>query len=321
MKINTEEAIKIVQEAAVRAGASSDVAFSLAQAVVAAEWAGKSSVGFSHLLDYLNAFSAGRISGNAEPEITTPSPSMIRVDAKYGIAQLGFDRAFNQMKDQANLYGITVFSQKNSYTVGELGYYTRRLAEVGLVAFAACNSTAHVTTVGSGQPAFGTNPVSFAAPVANSNPFVIDQASSATAFVNVRQAAERGEAIPDGWAINEQGNPTTDASEAVNGLLLAFGGARGANIAFIVEILAAGLTGANWSIDAPSFSEGNKSPGIGLFVAAFKPDFLVPEFSERLSMQLQRFSSLGIHIPGRHSHIMELDIPDALINNIISFQH
>src|SRR5437016_8086855 len=309
MRYETGDARELARRAAVNAGASDEVAISLANAVVAAEWAGKRSVGFAHLVDYLDGFAKGRIAGTAEPDITFPAPAAIRVDAKGGIAQLGFDRAFDHFVNRANTYGVTVFVQANSFTAGELGYYTRRLAEAGLVSLAACNAQAQMTTLESRKAVFGTNPVSFAAPVEKGKPFVIDQASSATAFVNVRQAAELGESIPEGWAIDAAGNPTTDAREAVKGLLLAFGGMRGANIAIIVEILSAGLTGASWSIDAPSFSEGDQSPGVGLFIVAFKPDILAPGFAARLAAQIERLAAPGGRVPGRHLNVRAPGLP------------
>ncbi|TIW17972.1 MAG: Ldh family oxidoreductase, partial [Mesorhizobium sp.] len=100
-------------------------------------------------------------------------------------------------------------------------------------------------------PVYCTNPMSFAAPAADGSPLVIDQSSSATAFVNIRKAAEDGRKIPEGWALDASGNPTTDPAAAMKGAMLAFGGQRGANIALMVEVLAAGLSGANWSLDAP----------------------------------------------------------------------
>jgi (2R)-3-sulfolactate dehydrogenase (NADP+) len=141
--------------------------------------------------------------------------------------------------------------------------------------------------------------LAFAAPRAGGPPLLIDQASSETAFVNVRQAAKAGRAIPQGWALDADGNPTTDAKAAVKGALLAFGGARGANIALMVEVLAAGLTGANWSLDAPSFVSGSQSPGSGLLVIAMEPKLLDPNFEHRLGSQLDRLdAAYGVHIPG-----------------------
>lgn len=319
MRLETEEAFSIARQAILNAGANDAIATSLANAVVSAEWAGSRAVGFAHLLDYLDGFMQGRISTSAEPTISSPAPAVVQVQAHGGIAQLGFDRVFDQIVERANTFGVTLFSQTNNYTVGELGYYPRRLAEAGLVALAVTNATAQMTTLESRQPAYGTNPMAFAAPTGKAKPFVLDQASSATAFVNVRQASARGEAIPEDWAVDANGEPTTDAQKAVKGLLLAFGGSRGANIALMIEILAAGLTGGNWSIDAPSYASGRECPAVGLFAVAIKPDLLVPNFSGRLSAQIDRLAGRGVRIPGSHLNITELNVPDELLSRIRAF--
>ncbi|OKO66952.1 Ldh family oxidoreductase [Bradyrhizobium sp. AS23.2] len=313
MRFTIEDAQTMARQTLIAVGASEALATSLANATVAAELSGRHSVGFSHLLDYLDSITAGRIIGSAQPEISFPTPAMIQVDARGGIAQLGFDLAIDELQKRAELYGIAVFSQSNSYSAGELGYYTRRLAKAGLVAVAATNGSAHVAAGKSTEAVYGTNPLSFAAPTENGPPLLIDQASSATAFVNVRRAAESGEPIPEGWAIDTEGRPTTDANEALKGALLAFGGDRGANIALFVEILAAGVTGANWSLDAPSFADGNRSPGAGLLVIALKPAILAPNFSTRLASHSARLAAKGIHIPGRKQSSLEIELPDSLV--------
>lgn len=316
VRYTPEDAREFAVRAAMAAGAGEAAARSLANATVAAELCGRPAVGFAHFLDYLDGFAAGRIAGGADHEIDFPTPAAIRVDAKGGIAQLGFDRAFDVLLARASLYGLALFTQQNSYTAGELGYYARRLAEAGLVALIAGNGPAQMTAGAGRKPVYGTNPMAFAAPVENAPPLVIDQASSATAFVNVRRAADMAEAIPAAWAIDADGKPTTDAREAIKGALLAFGGARGANIALMVEILAAGLTGANWSLDAPSFAEGTTSPGAGLLVIALSPTLLAPDFSARLASQVERLAGSGIHIPGRTPISDEIVLPRALVDAI-----
>jgi (2R)-3-sulfolactate dehydrogenase (NADP+) len=320
VRYEPEQARAIARKAVAAAGASDDIAKSLADAVVSAELAGNRAVGFAHLPDYLDGFVKGRIARDAQPDISSPAPSVLRSDARGGIAQLGFDRGFDEFVARTDTHGVAVFVQSNSFTVGELGYYTRRLAEAGLVALATCNASALMTTVESRQAVYGTNPLSFAAPLENARPFVLDQASSATAFVNIRRAAERGESIPDGWAVDASGNPTTDAREAVKGLLLAFGGARGANIALVTEILAAGMTGANWSMDAPSFAEGDQSPGVGLFIVAFKPELCAPGFRTRLAAHIDRLAAAGVRIPGSHVTVREIDVAPSVMAAVEEFR-
>lgn len=224
MRYNLKSARELAIRACVAAGASKSVAVSLAEATVAAECSGRSSVGFAHLPDYLEGFLCGRITGTEDPAIFFPAPALIQVDAKGGIAQHGFDRAFEELQTRASTYGVTVLALKNSYTAGELGYYVRRLACKGLVAMAATNGSALMAAGQSIEAVYGTNPLAFAAPVDNRAPLVIDQASSATSFVNIRQAAEREEMIPEGWAIDGKGQHTMDSREAIKGDLLAFGG-------------------------------------------------------------------------------------------------
>jgi (2R)-3-sulfolactate dehydrogenase (NADP+) len=315
-RLGLEEATDLAERACRAAGASNEAARSLARATVSADAHGKSSIGFAHLRDYLAAFREGRIDGGAEPLVTTPTPAAIHCDARGGIAQLGFDRVFDDLRRRAETFGIALFAQGGSYTTGELGYYPRRLAEDGLVAFAATNGPALIAVPGARTPVYCTNPLAFAAPLEEGPPLLIDQASSATAFVRLRHYAERGEALPPGWAIDADGQPTTDPHAALRGALLAFGGARGANIALMVEVLAAGLAGANWALDAPSFTSGSRSPGAGLLVIAIAPALLAPGFPGRLRLQLERLASLGVHIPGRRDGLKEIDLPDALAAEI-----
>ena len=286
--------------AALGAGANEEAAQSLTASIVAAEAEGLSTVGLSHFIDYLEALEAGRIDGNANPVITRPALAVYLSDARGGLAHTGFDRTIEDLAKAARLFGVAIFSQKNAYTCGALGYFTGRMAEQGLVAFAATNGPALLAGSGSIKPVYCTNPMSFAAPAAGGPPLVIDQSSGATAFVNIRRAAEDGKQIPDGWALNASGNPTNDPAAAMKGALLAFGGQRGANIALMVEVLAAGISGANWSLDAPRFTDGSDSPGTGLFVLALEPKLLDPDFEQRMRDQLDRLRRrYGVHIPGR----------------------
>ncbi len=227
-------------------------------------------------------------------------PAIIACDAKGGIAQLGFDRAFDGVVERAEKLGVALFVLRNGYTSGEVGYYPRRLAERGLVAFACANGPALIAVPGAGaKPIYCTNPFAFAAPVADASPLLIDQSSSAAAFVELRRRAEAGEALPEGWAVDAAGEPTRDASAALRGALVTFGGARGANIALMVEILAAAVAGGNWSLDAPPFDHGDKSPRAGLFVVAINACALDADLPKRLAAQLDRLATLGVHIPGR----------------------
>lgn len=280
--------------------ASEALASALVEASLSADRNGRPEIGMAHLIDYLDGLVQGRIDGKAEPVIDQPLPAVIRIDGRRGIAQLGFDRAYDRLVAAARNCGIALFVQRDTFTAGELGYYPRRLAQDGLVSLALANSHAMVASGPGRKVAFGTNPLAFGAPrPAPFSPLVFDQATSATAFVNLARAAEAGAPIPPGWAIDATGEPTTDPARAVLGALLPFGGSKGANIALMVEVLSAGLAGGAWSVDAGHFRSGGKSPRSSLTVIAIDPQAIDPDFSVRLEAQLERLAGLGVHIPGQ----------------------
>lgn len=326
--LSPKEAMDLARTALMRVGMAEAAAAALARATLDAEMAGKRPVGFLHLTDYLRSLVDGRITARAEPLITSPVPAIMKCNAMGGVAQHGFSLAHEELAAKARTFGIAVFSLHNSYTTGELGWYAARLAEEGLVALAATNGPALMAGAGSRQPVYCTNPLAFAAPLADGRLMLIDQASSMAAFVDIREAAARGEAIPDGWALDQDGEPTTDPFAAMQGALLAYGGTNGANIALMVEVLAAGLTGANWSLDAPDFQAGEATPGIGLFVLALSPQLFADDFPARLAGQVERLSGeFGVHIPGlrrterrRQAESTGIVLPRQLFDSISSFR-
>jgi (2R)-3-sulfolactate dehydrogenase (NADP+) len=195
--------------------------------------------------------------------------------------------------------GIAIFSQRNSYLTGELGYYVRRLTEKGLIAFAATNSNPVLAACANSPRVYGTNPLAFGFPMPDGRePIVIDQASSETALVNIIAAAKARMPIPSGWATGPDGEPTTDPVQGLAGALLPFGGRKGANIALMVELIAAGISGADWSVDAADFSAGDQSPCVGLTVVAMRADGS-PGAIERASDHVDRLAGLGVYVPGR----------------------
>ena len=293
-----EQALALAEAACLGVGAGPRFARVLADATLSAELHGKTVVGFAHLPDYLEGLRAGRIDGNTEPTLRSPAPALIACDAGGGIAQVGFEAAFDDLRARARALGVALFTLSNAFTSGELGWYVRRLAESELIGLAASNGPALMKPQDADGPVYCTNPLAFAAPGPSGPAVIVDQSSGATTYVALRKAAEAGAPIPLDWAVDAEGRATTDAAKALGGALLTFGGSRGANIALMVEILAAGLSGANWSLDAPCFETGASSPGVGLTVVAIAPGLLASDFADRLSIQLERLRAKRVHIPG-----------------------
>lgn len=277
----------LCRDALLRVGADDRSAQVLAAATVEAELVGNRAVGVEHFFDYLDAYREGRIVPESRPIVRRAAPAVLDVDACGGLAQTAFAAAFDELQSATRDAGMAALWIRNSFTCGELGYYPRRLAEQGFIAVASANSPALMSLGGAPGPILGTNPLAYAIPRPGRLPLVIDQASSATAFVNIRRAAAAGEAIPAGWALGPDGEPTQDADAALKGTLLPFGSHRGGNIALLVEILAT-LSGASFSLDAAPFDSGTASPGIGVFLLGIDPERFTGSI-QRLSRLFERF--------------------------------
>ncbi|ANK88989.1 MULTISPECIES: Ldh family oxidoreductase [unclassified Rhizobium] len=321
--LDQSEAETLAIRACRAAGAAQSTARSLVDATLSAALFGPATLGFPHMLDYLDSFREGRINCHPTPTCERPFPAFFVADADRGIAQLGFDLALNDLAEAARTFGVAIFTQTNSYTAGELGYYVRRLAGEGLAGIAATNANAMVVAIAGGPAVYSTNPMAFGFPLGEGSlPLIIDQASSATAYVNIVAAAAEGRSIPEGWAVDETGMDTRDAARALAGALLPFGGRKGANVALMVEMLSAGLSGGPWSLDTPSFRSGNASPAVGLTVIAMMPGRPDDGLVERAHRQAARLQQHGVFIPGvdgieyRKSRSQSLKMPRAVFETI-----
>lgn len=300
--LSPEDALALAREACLGAGADAASAEALARATIAAHRHGRPEVGFAHLLDYLGSYRAGRINPQPQPKLRQVFAALLESDVDGGIAQLGFDRAFEALLSSARQCGIALFSQRGSYTSGELGYYVRRLAEEGLIALAFTNANAFMAPAPGKPRLYSTNPLAFAFPLGGGErPVLIDQSSAATAFVNVVAAAERGERLGDGMAVDASGMPTTDPEQAILGALLPFGGRKGANLALMVELMAAGLTGASWSRDMPDFRAGDAHLDVGLTIITFVPGSGPEQAGARVKSFVGHLAAAGVHVPGRRA--------------------
>lgn len=328
IRIQLDTVRSLARDAAERCGASPNNAASLAASIVAAEAEGARNLGLAHLPDYCEALLEGRIDGQAQPLLSQPTPLVWRADARSGLPHLAFDLVFPELVAAAKQYGMALFALRNGYTCGALGYFVSRLAAEGLVAQATANAgPAVMAAPGGRRPVFGTNPLAFAVPGREGPALVVDQSSSMTARVNIRAAAERGEPLPEGWAVDSEGRATTDPLSALAGAQLPFGGYKGSNIALMVEMLAAGVTGANWSCDAPSFAEGQCCPDVGLLLSVIDPALVYGEgFERRLDAYLQRFvNDYGGRLPGiRRTQVLRrrqegVLVPSALIERLRAY--
>ena len=294
-------------------GMNEEQATSSAAVFLDAELAGKSSHGAFHLLHYLEALDKGSINGEAQPSAHTRG-AVLSIDADAGLAQYALEHHLDQLLELARGQGVAVAAVHNTYTTGELGWYPRFFARHGLICLTTTNSPALVALSDSGERVVGTNPLAFGVPDA----MTVDMAATSTAFMNVRQRAALGEALPEGWAVDATGAPTTDAHVAVeDGALLPMGGRRGGNLALIREMLAM-LAGGESSLGATD--TGSASPAVGLFCLVMDPEFFGAGTLDRLKSHLNLLGrEHGVYIPGRtRLSPGELEIDDSTWEKMIA---
>ena len=245
---------------------------SVARALTQAEIDGQKGHGLARVPIYAGQAKAGKVDVHATPGVRQTRPGSLMIDVGNGFAFLAFDLAIDRLPGLASATGIAAAGFVRSHHFGVAGRHVERLAEAGLVALAFGNTPKAMSAWGGRRPVFGTNPIAFAAPQRGAPPIVVDLALSQVARGKILTAAQRGEAIPDTWAVDAHGKPTTDAKAALAGTLQPIGGAKGAALALMVEVLAVALTGAVASSEASSFFDTQgPPPGVGQLLIAIDP--------------------------------------------------
>ncbi|QDI76595.1 Ldh family oxidoreductase [Leisingera aquaemixtae] len=241
--------------ALVAAGTSEANARPLAVATAATEADGVASHGLAYIPIYAEHVQCGKVDGQAVPVLSRPRPGVVAVDAATGFAHPAIDAGFEALIPAAREQGIAVLAIRNSYNCGVLGYHTARLARAGLVGLGFTNAPASIAPSGGRKPVVGTNPFSVAVPGEDGEPeLLIDQSASTIAKSEVMKHAREGKEIPLGWALDADGNPTTDPDAGLKGSMAPSGGYKGVGVALLTEIMAAALTGATLGINASPFS-------------------------------------------------------------------
>jgi (2R)-3-sulfolactate dehydrogenase (NADP+) len=231
---------------------------------------------------------------------------VVSVDVANGFFYPAFDAAFGHVVDAARVNGIAAAGFTRSHHAGALGLAVERIADEGLISLMFANTPRAMTAWGGRTALFGTNPIAFAAPVPNAPPIVVDLALSTVARGKILAASRKGESIPAGWAKDVDGNPTTDAAAAMAGTLEPIGGAKGAALALMVEVLAAALVGANLSSEASSFFDGQGDPpGVGQLLIVIDPAALGgPAVSEKIGSIVRAITAdEGARVPGSAKHV------------------
>jgi (2R)-3-sulfolactate dehydrogenase (NADP+) len=300
-----------------RRGAVRAVAHSVARALVAAEADGLKGHGLQRVPTYLTMLKSGKAKGDARPVATRPRPGVLAIDAADGFAYPAIDLALKKLPGIARRQGIAAASITRSNHCGVAGHHVEALANAGLVAILFANTPAAMAPTGGKAAVYGTNPIAFAAPLEGRPPVVVDLSLSKVARGNLVAARQKGEAIPDDWALDPDGNPTTDPAKGIAGTMLPLGGAKGAALAFMVEALAAAVVGANLAFEASSFLDDKGGPPrTGQLILALDPaGFGHGLFAERMAALAKAIESQpGARLAGqRRIALREKAARDGLV--------
>lgn len=264
----------LLEQIFVRHGTSPEVAAVLANNCASAERDGSHSHGIFRIKGYLSSLAAGWVDGKVVPKVEDAGAAFVRVDAGGGFAQPALEAAKALLIAKARSAGIAILAIRNSHHFAALWPDVEPFAEQGLVALSVVNSMTCVVPHDAQQPLFGTNPIAFAAPRAGGQPIVFDMATSAIAHGDVQIAAREGRLLPAGMGVDRAGEPTCDPKAILDGgALLPFGGYKGSALSMMVELLAAALTGGNFSFEFDwSEHPGAQTPWTGQLIIVIDPD-------------------------------------------------
>ena len=331
MRLAIADAETLATGALVACGTRRENALATARALVRADIDGQRGHGLNRLPYYAAQATSGKVNGQAMPDVQPAAPALLRVDAGCGFAYPAIAAAIERLGPLARSQGIAAAVIRRSHHFGQAGAHAEALAAAGLIGLTLGNSPKAMAFWGGKRPMMGTNPIGFAAPIKGQPPLVIDLATSQVARGKVMAAKRAGEPIPEGWALDADGNPTTDPEAALAGTMAPMGGAKGAALAMMIEVLAASLSGSAFGFEAGSFfdAEGDP-PDMGHLLIAIDPGAASGgAFAERMMTLVAAIEAEeGARLPGgRRLALREaaqrdgLNIADALYAEITELTH
>ena len=276
-----------------------DIAASVARALIRAECDGKFGHGLSRVGSYAAQARSGKVDGFAAFSITHPRPGAMSVDVAGGFAYPALEAVNRDLPALARTHGVAMAGLYHSHHCGVAGHHVEAAADQGMVALLFANTPSAMAPWGGRTALLGTNPIAFAAPVANAPAIVIDLATSSVARGGIMKAAANDQPIPEGWALDADGNPTTDAKAALKGTMTPMAEAKGAALALMIEVLAAAVTGAGFAYEATSFLDAEGAPpNAGQLMIMIDAAAFSSAASARIAEIAERISDDGARLPG-----------------------
>ena len=328
--LSLDAARDLVAQALRRAGANPAMAAAAARALVLAEAQGLGSHGLARVTQYATHLRNGRVDGAAVPAVRAARGGAVLIDACDGLAFAACELAVAEAVTRARAHGVAFAGVTNSHHCGVVVDHLRPVAAAGMVGLGLANSPSAMPMAGGRHPVFGTNPVAAIFARRDGDPLMIDLSLSEVARGKLMVAAREGRAIPAGWALDRDGNPTTDPKAGLEGSMLPIGAAtspKGAMLALVVELLVTALTGAAFGFEASSFfvDEGNR-PRIGQAFIVVDPGALAGAagYLDRIEVLIaEMLRDDGVRLPGtRREELLRragqggIEVADALLTSL-----
>jgi len=285
---------QLVTELAVAAGVPRDDAAILADALIDADVEGTSTHGVSRLNIYIRRIQRGLIDPVGQLTVEKRRPAVLVVDAGGGLGQVQAVKTLELLIPLAGQYGVASATIRRSQHFGALSYYSNMAAGHDMVLLAMTNCEPAMSPVGGCEAFFGTNPIAASFPTGKGFPLKVDLATSLVARGNIIAAHKAGRPIPEGWALDADGNPTTDPAAALAGTVLTMAGHKGSALATMVELFSGVLSGAAVGSEVGSmYKHMDRSQNVGHFFSLVDvAAFMAPgEFRDRVDRMIDRIKA------------------------------
>lgn len=288
VKLNVEKLKKYCEEILIQAKIRKEEAEVIADNLVDANVMGVDSHGVTRLADYLARLDEGKIEFKTNLTVERETTTTALFDAHNGWGQYAGKKAMDLAIEKAKEHGCAFVGVKNSNHYGTASYFTRMAADAGCLGMSMTNASPIMVSWGAKKPTLGTNPLAIAVPT-NQHPVILDMATSTVARGKINLAAKNGQSVPEGWAINADGEPTTDAAEALKGFLLPFG-AKGSGLAIMIDIMTGVMTGAMFGEDVPRMYDDPDPQQLGHMFIVFNIEAFMDlnEFKNRMDERIKQ---------------------------------
>ena len=306
-QISLDEIEQTVRRALAAHGAEPFAAAEVARAVRKAESVGNKICGLYYVESYCQQLRSGRVSGSVTPQVSTPKSNAVVVDAGFGFAQPAFAHALPVALDAARSGGVATLSVAHAHTCTSLGYFTEQIALAGMIGIGFTNASPIVAAPGGKTRAIGTNPIAFSVPDGQGGiAMQFDQSTTTVALGKITMAKAAGQRIPEGWALDSAGNPTTDPEEAIKGTLVSMGGYKGWGFGLMAEVLAAAMTGSVLSRDVKPLKAPEGAPhDLGQYYLLIDPS-VSSDFGDKVQALADHIAQdEGARMPGQNKVAMD----------------